>query len=80
LIRTPLTAKFYDQAGVAERRAAITPSRRIGEPVDTANAVLYLLSHRAGFVYGAELLVGGGLNGMLMGLMPRPGYNDSWTR
>jgi glucose 1-dehydrogenase len=76
LIRTPLTAKFYDHPGVAERRAAITPSRRIGQPQDIADAVLYLLSPRAGFVNGAELLVDGGLSGMLMDLMPRPGYND----
>jgi NAD(P)-dependent dehydrogenase (short-subunit alcohol dehydrogenase family) len=72
-----MSAAFYEQPGLEERRAAITPSRRIGEPVDIANAAIFLLSRRSAFVNGAELLIDGGLGCMLMDLVPRPGFNDA---
>ena len=77
LIRTALSAAFYAQPGVEQKRAALTANRRIGEPDDIANAALFLLSERAGYVNGTELIVDGGLDTMLMDLMPRPGYNDA---
>jgi NAD(P)-dependent dehydrogenase (short-subunit alcohol dehydrogenase family) len=75
MIRTPLSAGFYSQPGVEERRAAATASRRIGEPGDIADAALFLLSRRAAYVNGAELAVDGGMSSMLMDLVPRPGFN-----
>jgi len=77
MIRTPLSAKFYEQPGFEARRAAITASRRIGEPIDVANAALFLLSDRASYINGAEVVVDGGMDTMLMDLVPRPGFNDS---
>jgi len=79
MIRTPLTAKFYEEPGFEARRAAVTASRRVGEPEDIANTALFLLSPRAGYVNGAELLVDGGMDDMLMDLVPRPGYNQTGT-
>lgn len=76
MIRTPLSASFYEQPGFEARRAAVTASRRIGEPDDIANAAVFLLSDRAGYINGAELMVDGGMSSMLMDLVPRPGYND----
>jgi NAD(P)-dependent dehydrogenase (short-subunit alcohol dehydrogenase family) len=52
----------------------LVPSRRIGEPDDIAQAALFLASDRASYVNGAEILVDGGLNTMLMEMVPRPGY------
>lgn len=75
MIRTALSAKFYEQPGFEEARAAATASRRIGEPMDVAQPVLFLLSDRANYVNGAELLVDGGLDCMLMDMVPRPGFN-----
>ena len=53
----------------------MTASRRIGEPVDIAEPVLFLASDRSAYVNGAELLVDGGLGCMLMDMVPRPGFN-----
>jgi glucose 1-dehydrogenase len=77
MIRTALSAKFYEQPGFETRRAAATASRRIGEPVDIANAALFLASDRSSYLNGAELVVDGGLGCMLMDMVPRPGFNDT---
>ncbi|NML17981.1 SDR family NAD(P)-dependent oxidoreductase [Azohydromonas caseinilytica] len=75
MIRTPLSAAFYEEPGFEARRAALTASRRIGEPIDIANAALFLASPRSGYLNGAELVVDGGMDTMLMDLVPRPGFN-----
>jgi glucose 1-dehydrogenase len=77
MIRTALSAKFYEEPGFEAKRAAVTASRRIGEPLDIANAVLFLASDRSSYVNGAELLVDGGMHNMLMDMVPRPGYNNT---
>lgn len=77
MVRTALSSKFYEEPGFEARRAAVTASRRVGEPVDIAEPVLFLLSERAGYVNGAELVVDGGLDCMLMDMVPRPGFNHT---
>lgn len=74
MIETALTAEYYAQPGVRESREAFTASQRIGKPVDIANAVLFLLSDKSGYINGAEIGVDGGLPTMLMGKLPRPGF------
>lgn len=74
LIRTPMSEAFYQAPGVAERRAALVPGRRVGTPQDIADAVLFLAGQRAGYVNGAEILVDGGLDQVMMDLVPRPGF------
>jgi NAD(P)-dependent dehydrogenase (short-subunit alcohol dehydrogenase family) len=41
-------------------KAAVTPLRRLGEPMDVAYGVLYLASDEASFVTGTELVIDGG--------------------
>lgn len=77
MIRTALSARFYEVPGFEARRAAVTASRRVGEPLDIAEPALFLLSERAAYVNGAELVVDGGLGCMLMDMVPRPGFNDT---
>jgi NAD(P)-dependent dehydrogenase (short-subunit alcohol dehydrogenase family) len=77
MIRTALSAKFYEVPGFESARAAVTASRRVGEPDDIAQPTLFLLSDRAAYVNGAELVVDGGLDCMLMDMVPRPGFNDT---
>ncbi|WP_399686490.1 SDR family NAD(P)-dependent oxidoreductase [Xenophilus sp.] len=75
MIRTALSAKFYEEPGFEARRAAVTASRRIGEPQDIADVALFLASPRSGYVNGAEIVVDGGMSSMLMDMVPRPGFN-----
>jgi len=77
MIRTALSAKFYEEPGFEARRAAVTASRRIGEPQDIADVAIFLASPRSGYMNGAELLVDGGMSCMLMDMVPRPGYNKT---
>jgi NAD(P)-dependent dehydrogenase (short-subunit alcohol dehydrogenase family) len=76
-VRTALSEPFYSKEGVTEQRSALVPSRRIGNPSDIADPVLYLASDRAGYVNGANLLVDGGLSQASMAQIPRPGYSQS---
>jgi 3alpha(or 20beta)-hydroxysteroid dehydrogenase len=48
--------------GMNENLVRITPMRRMGEPVEIANAVLYLVSPGSTFTTGAELAVDGGMS------------------
>ena len=77
MIRTPLSASFYEEPGFEAKRAAVTASRRIGEPQDIADVALFLASPRSGYVNGAELPVDGGMSSMLMDMVPRPGFNKT---
>lgn len=76
MIKTDLSAAFYSQPGITQQREAFTANRRIGQPDDIANAVLFLLSRRADYINGADLGVDGGLPCMLMDQVPRPGFSS----
>ena len=74
LVRTPMSESFYQAPGVAERRAELVPVKRVATPADIADVVLFLVSDRAGYVNGIDVLVDGGLQCMVMELVPRPGF------
>jgi NAD(P)-dependent dehydrogenase (short-subunit alcohol dehydrogenase family) len=77
MIRTALSAKFYEEPGFEAKRSAFTASRRIGAPQDIADVAMFLASPRSSYVNGAELVVDGGMSCMLMDMVPRPGYNQT---
>ncbi|NYZ17097.1 SDR family oxidoreductase [Azospirillum sp. RWY-5-1] len=58
--RTDIHAAAGDP-GRPARVAAVVPMRRVGEPDEIAEAVLWLLSDKASYVTGAVLRVAGGL-------------------
>jgi 3-oxoacyl-[acyl-carrier protein] reductase len=60
LVDTPRVADLVRTMG--PRVAAVNPMRRIGQPVDVANAALFLLSPAAQYVNGVVLDVDGGAN------------------
>jgi NAD(P)-dependent dehydrogenase (short-subunit alcohol dehydrogenase family) len=75
LVRTPMTEAYYQAPGVAERRDAAIPLRRVAAPDDIADVVVFLASDRARYVTGADIVVDGGFSQTLMGTVPRPGYD-----
>jgi NAD(P)-dependent dehydrogenase (short-subunit alcohol dehydrogenase family) len=74
LVRTPMSESFYQDPSIVQRRSAAIPLGRVGTPEDMAQVVLFLASDRAAYVNGQEIIVDGGFEHMLMGLIPRPGY------
>ncbi len=63
IIRTPLTQRYIDEH--PERAKATvdnTPLRRLGEPEDVADVVLFLASDAARFITGQTLMVDGGIS------------------
>lgn len=77
LIHTGMTAAFYDDSDVTAARSRLVPQGRIGQPEDVARAVLWLAGPASDYVTGQELTVDGGLSRALLGLLPRPGYQDA---
>jgi len=58
-IYTPMTAKVPDK--ILDMMKQKTPLKRLGRPIDVANALLYLASDDADFISGIVLPVDGGL-------------------
>lgn len=74
LVRTPMSEAFYQAPGVLKAREQAVPLRRIASPQDMADVTLYLLSDRASYVTGQEIVVDGGFSTSLMSFVPRPGF------
>ncbi|MEM6428244.1 MAG: glucose 1-dehydrogenase [Deinococcota bacterium] len=59
-IGTEMTKLGMNTEGWGERWLDLTPMGKLGEPVDVANAVLYLASDAAAFSSGTNLVLDGG--------------------
>ncbi len=68
-IETPLTAYLKDPE-IKRGRSEVTPLGRVGQPVDIANAVLFLFSDEADYVTATALNVDGGITRSVMNHMP----------
>lgn len=62
---TPMQARWEGKAEVQAAIAAAVPLGRIGTPTDMANACLFLLSDKASYITGTELIVDGGVTALL---------------
>jgi NAD(P)-dependent dehydrogenase (short-subunit alcohol dehydrogenase family) len=60
LIRTALAEPLLTNSAFMERRLALTPLRRIGEPHEIAGAVVLLASRAGAFITGHNLVIDGG--------------------
>jgi NAD(P)-dependent dehydrogenase (short-subunit alcohol dehydrogenase family) len=58
LVKTEMARALWEPAG--ERFAALLPLRRLGEPADIANAVVFLVSDAASWITGHTLVIDGG--------------------
>ena len=61
-IATPINAASRDTAEELQGLLKLIPSGRVGEPVDVANAVLWLASDASAYVTGTSLVVDGGMS------------------
>lgn len=66
---TPLTAYLQDPE-IKRARSEVTPLKRVGQPEDIANGILFLLSDEADYVTATALDVDGGLSMSVMNHMP----------
>jgi len=66
-----MSAPFFEQASVREKRAGGVPLKRLGHADDVVNAVVYLQSEAAQYVSGHQLVVDGGVVGSLLAHLPR---------
>jgi len=57
---SPMQARWDDDPALKEKAAAAVPLGRTGTTQDMANAILFLLSDKASFITGTELIVDGG--------------------
>jgi 2-hydroxycyclohexanecarboxyl-CoA dehydrogenase len=58
--QTPGSAEFIERAGGEEKLAKAYPLRRLGQPADIANAILFLSSDLSSYITGQILSVSGG--------------------
>ncbi len=61
---SPMQARWDDNPAQRDATAAAIPLGRVGSVEDMSNACLFLLSDRAAFITGTELLVDGGLQAL----------------
>jgi NAD(P)-dependent dehydrogenase (short-subunit alcohol dehydrogenase family) len=60
-VLTPLLAKFLSDDARRARRLVHIPIGRFGEPIEIANAALFLASDESSFMTGQSLIVDGGI-------------------
>ena len=61
-VLTPLLAKFLSDDARRQRRLVHIPVGRFGEPIEIANAALFLASDESSFMTGQSLIVDGGIS------------------
>lgn len=59
LTETPMALAGWSLEEIEEQKES-NPLKRLGEPIDVANAVLYLLSDKASYINGENIHVNGG--------------------
>jgi len=61
-IRTEMLERWFEMPGVEEQLLAAQPMGHIGEPIDIANAALFLAGNESRYVSGQSIIVDGAAN------------------
>ncbi|MET4052997.1 glucose 1-dehydrogenase [Frigoribacterium sp. PvP054] len=70
MTRTSMTEKMYLDPQIKSAREKIIPLGRIGDPVDIANVIEFLVSPLSGYVTGQDVCVDGGYTKSILSHIP----------
>lgn len=70
MTRTSMTEKMYLDPEIKKAREAIIPLGRIGDPMDIANVIEFLVGPLAGYVTGQDICVDGGFSKSILSHIP----------
>lgn len=70
MTRTGMNTDLYRDPAIKEAREAIIPLSRIGQPIDIANVIEFLISPLAGYVTGQDICVDGGFSKSILSHIP----------
>jgi 3-oxoacyl-[acyl-carrier protein] reductase len=62
LVNSPLAEKFVSSPEKIESMQKRNPMQKVGDPIDVANAVIFLLGNESGWVSGQIMAVDGGMS------------------
>ena len=70
MTHTRMTDKMYADPQIKKAREDIIPLARIGDPMDIANVIEFLVSPLAGYVTGQDICVDGGFSKSILSHIP----------
>jgi len=70
MVQTGMTAAVYADEEITAARNALVPLGRAAQPDDIADVIAFLLSPRARYINGHDLVVDGGVTGNFLGRLP----------
>lgn len=70
MTHTPMTEKMYADPQVKEAREGIIPLSRIGDPMDIANVIEFLIGPLSSYVTGQDVCVDGGFSKSILSHIP----------
>ncbi len=66
-----MSAPFFQDESVREKRTSGVPLGRLGTAADVAHTVLYLASEEAAYITGQEIVIDGGVINSVLAQLPR---------
>lgn len=70
MTRTGMNTDLYRDPAIQKGREDIIPLSRIGQPIDIANVIEFLISPLAGYVTGQDICVDGGFSKSILSHIP----------
>jgi glucose 1-dehydrogenase len=77
MTRTPMTEKMYLDPEIKKAREGIIPLARIGDPLEIANVIEFLVGPLSSFVTGQDVCVDGGFSKSILSHIPGRPSSDA---